>query len=184
MRAASEAHRRAISEAVAEEERLAAAAGIKPGFRRARAHLRVAVAHHQRLAQTPGRLTEAMQPAGFEALLGVTPSEVRGPKVEVRSKKPELVKSSGERRTKEDGRKTKNDERLAKAAAAAAERQAAAEAAEKKKHEAALKAAEQRLERVQAAEQAAREAWERAHDELLAARQALTDVRRSRFRSS
>ena len=190
VRAASEAHRRAIGEAVAEGERLAAPAGIKPGSD-ALARTFESLSLATTAAQPPGRLTEAMQPAGFEALLGVTPSEAGRAKPEVRTAKPELVKSSGERRTKndehrakKDERATKNEERLAKAAAAAAERQAAAEAAEKKKHEAAVKAAEHHLERVQAAEQAAREAWERAHDELLAARQALTDVRRSRFRPS
>jgi hypothetical protein len=182
VRAASEAHRRAISEAVAEGERLAAPAGIKPGSD-ALARTFESLSLATSAAQTPGRLTEAMQPAGFEALLGVTPSEAGSAKPEVRTAKPELVKSSGEPRRKGEPR-TKNDERLAKAAAAAAERQAAAEAAEKKKHEAAVKAAEHHLERVQAAEQAAREAWERAHDELLAARQALTDVRKSRFRTS
>jgi hypothetical protein len=40
------------------------------------------------------------------------------------------------------------------------------------------------LARVEAAEQKARETWERAHDDLLAARQALTDLRRSRFRAT
>jgi len=183
VRAASEAHRRAISEAVAEGERLAAAAGIKPGSD-ALARTFESLSLTTSAAQTPGRLTEAMQPAGFEALLGVNPSEVRSAKSEGRTAKPELVKASSERRPKNDEPRTAAVTRAAKAAAAAAERQAAAEAAEKKKHDAALKAAEQRLERVQAAEQAAREAWERAHDELLAARQALTDIRRSRFRPS
>jgi hypothetical protein len=197
VRAASEAHRRAISEAVAEGERLAAPAGIKPASDAlARTFESLSLATSP--AQTPGRFTEAMQPAGFEALLGVSPSAVRSAKSEVRTSKPELVRSGGdprtkngeprtsraEPRTKEEERRAKEAERLARAAAAAAERQAAAEAAEKKKHDAAVKAAEQRLERVQAAEQSAREAWERAHDELLAARQALTDVRRSRFRPS
>jgi hypothetical protein len=47
-----------------------------------------------------------------------------------------------------------------------------------------VKAAEAELARVEGTEQTARERWERAHDELLKARQALTDLRRSRFRSS
>jgi len=45
-----------------------------------------------------------------------------------------------------------------------------------------VKQAEDELARVEAAERTAREAWERAHDDLLAARQALTDLRRSRFK--
>jgi flagellar biosynthesis GTPase FlhF len=187
VRAASEAHRRAISDAVAEGERLAAAVGVKPGAD-ALARTFESLSLATNATHTPGRLTAVMQPAGFEALLGVTPSDVRSTKSEVR--KPQLVRSAAaprtthaEPRTKNDDRRAKEADRLAKAAAAAAERQAAKEAAEKQKHEAAVKAAEQQLERMQAAEQAARETWERAHDELLAARQALTDVRRSRFRS-
>ena len=64
----------------------------------------------------------------------------------------------------------------AKAAERAATKEAARAAAEKAKHDAAVKDAEQTLERVQAAEQKARETWERAHDDLLAARQALSDL--------
>jgi predicted Zn-dependent protease len=89
---------------------------------------------------------------------------------------------NAEPRTKNGEPRTKNDERLAKAAERAAAKEAARAAAEKAKHDAAVKAAEQNLERVQAAEQKARETWERAHDDLLAARQALSDLRRSRFR--
>ncbi len=175
VRAASESHRRAISEAVAEAERLASGSGAKPGgdpLARTFESLSLATS----APGQPGRLTDALQPAGFEALLGVTPSEVQSAKSEVRSGKLEVVKPAE--------RRTPNDERLAKAAAKAAEKEAAKAAAERQKHEAAVKDAEARLERVQTAERTAREAWERAHDDLLAARQALTDLRRSRFRSS
>jgi hypothetical protein len=176
VRAASESHRRAIGEAVAEAERLATASGAKPGadpLARTFESLSLATS----APGQPGRLTDALQPAGFEALLGVTPSEVRSTKSEVRSGKLEMVKPAAERRTP-------NDERLLRAAAKAAEKEAAKAAAEKQKHEAAVKDAEAQLERVQAAERSARETWERVHDDLLAARQALTDLRRSRFRSS
>ena len=177
VRAASDAHRRAITEAVAEAERLAAIAGVKPGAD-ALARTFEALSLATTASQTPGRLTESLQPAGFEALLGVTPSQVRSTKAEVR--KPELVKSGG--------RGTANGEPRTTAAAKAAERAAAEavakEAAARKRHEAAVKQAEADLERVQAAEHKAREAWEKSHDDLLAARQALTDVRRTRFRSS
>ena len=172
VRAASDTHRRAIGEAVAEAERLAVASGAKPnGDALARTFESLSLATSA--SATPGRLTEALQPAGFEALLGITPSEVGSPKSEVRRGRPELVKGGGEPRTK-------NDERQARAAAEAA----AKEAAERKTHEAAVKKAEEQLARVDAAEKKARETWERAHDDLLAARQALSDLRRSRFRSS
>jgi len=177
LRAAGDAHRRAISEAVAEAERLSAASGAKPGTD-ALARTFESLSLATSAPEAPGRLTEALQPAGFEALLGVTPSEVRSTKSEVRSGKLEVVKS-GERRTPSAEPRTTP---AAKAAARAAEREAARAAAEKAKHDAAVKDAEQHLERVQAAEQKARETWERAHDDLLAARQALSDLRRSRFK--
>jgi hypothetical protein len=207
VRAASEAHRRAITEAVAEAERLSAESGAKPGTD-ALARTFESLSLATSAPETPGRLTDALQPAGFEALLGVTPSEVRSTKSEVRGGKLELAKrnveprtasgeprtasgeprtASGEPRTASGEPRTPNAERrttaAAKAAALAAEKEASRAAAEKEKHDAAVKAAEAELARVEGAEKKARETWERAHDDLLAARQALTELRRSRFRS-
>jgi hypothetical protein len=180
VRAAGEAHRRAIGEAVAEAERLSAPSGAKPSAD-ALARTFESLSLATTAPETPGRLTETMQPAGFEALLGVNPSEVRRTKPEVRSGRLEVVKSAVERRpTSDEPRPTA----ASKAAERAAAKEAARVAAERAKHEAAVKAAEQHFERVQAAEQKARETWERAHDDLLAARQALSDLRRSRFRPS
>jgi hypothetical protein len=180
VRAASEAHRRAIADAVAEAERLSAGAGAKPSpDALARTFESLSLATHP--PETPGRLTDALQPAGFEALAGITDIKVRCEKFEGRSTRPELVKS-------DPGRRTPNIEpattAAAKAAALAAEREAARAAAEQKKHEAAVKAAEADLARAEDAEHKARETWERAHDALLSARQALTEVRRSRFKGT
>jgi hypothetical protein len=180
VRAAGDAHRRAISEAVAEAERLCAASGAKPGTD-ALARTFESLSLATSAPEAPGRLTETLQPAGFEALLGVTPAEVRSTKSEVRSGssgKLEVVKSGEPRTPKAEPRTSA----AAKAAERAAAKEAARAAAEKAKHDAAVKAAEQNLERVQAGEQKARETWERAHDDLLAARQALSDLRRSRFK--
>jgi hypothetical protein len=184
VRTASEAHRRAIGDAVAEAERLSAGSGAKPGTD-ALARTFESLSLATSAPEAPGRLTDALQPAGFEALAGITDIKVRSEKEEVRSGsgsgtgsgRPELVKSERERRTP-------NDERRARAAALAAEKEAAKAAAERKQHDADVKAAEAELARVEGAEKKARETWERAHDDLLAARQALTDLRRSRFRSS
>jgi hypothetical protein len=183
VRAASESHRRAISEAVAEAERLAAASGAKPGadpLARTFESLSLATSAPGR----PGRLIDALQPAGFEALAGLGNLELRTQNSELGTQKSELKPRKLELAPPNAERRTPNDERLAKAAAKAAEKEAAKAAAEQRKHEAAVKDAEVQLERVQAAERSARETWERAHDDLLAARQALTDLRRSRFRSS
>jgi septal ring-binding cell division protein DamX len=175
VRAAGDMHRRAIGEAVAEAERLSAPSGVKPGTD-ALARTFESLSLATSAPEAPGRLTEALQPAGFEALLGVTPSQVRSTTSEVR--KPELVKSAGEPRTPNPEPRTSA---AAKAAERAAAKAAARAAAAKAEHEAAVKKAEEALARVQAAEQQARQAWERAHDDLLAARQALSDLRRSRF---
>jgi hypothetical protein len=190
VRAASESHRRAISEAVAEAERLASASGAKPG-----ADLLARTFESLSLATSapgqPGRLTDALQPAGFEALAGLGNLELRTKnselgtqKSELKPRKLELAPANSEPRTANVERRTPNAERLERAAAKAAEKEAAKAAAERQKHETAVKDAEAQLERVQTAERTARETWERAHDDLLAARQALTDLRRSRFRSS
>jgi len=179
VREASEAHRRAIADAVAEGERLSAEAGARPGTD-ALARTFESLSLATSAPKAPGRLTDALQPAGFEALAGLGNLELRTenskpkPALGLAPKHVERQTANGEPRTTA----------AAKAAALAAEREAAREAAEKKKHEAAVKAAEEALARVEAAERKARETWERAHDDLLAARQALTDLRRSRFRSS
>jgi hypothetical protein len=208
VRAASETHRRAIGEAVAEAERLAGASGAKPGAD-ALARTFESLSLATSAPGQPGRLTDALQPAGFEALaglgdlkLGTENSELGTQKSalkksalkqsDLKPRKLELAPASVARgipnaETRAEPRTT-NAERqataAAKAAAKAAEKEAARVAAEQLKHQAAVKGAEAHLERVQTAERTARETWERAHDDLLAARQALTDLRRSRFRSS
>ena len=172
VRAAGDMHRRAISEAVAEAERLAAAAGAKPGAD-ALARTFEALSLATRAPAPPGRLTEVLQPAGFEALAGITGIKVRGPQSEVRNGRPELAKSDGEPKTPNAGRRTPNDERRRKAASRAADK----EAAEQIKHQAAVKVAGAVLARAEAVEKTARDAWERVHDELLAARRRLADAK-------
>ena len=181
VRAAGDAHRRAVAEAVSEAERLSAESGAKPGSD-ALARTFESLSLATTAPPAPGRLTEALQPAGFEALAGITDIKVGSEKLDVRSGsgRLEVVKSEPERRTANGEPRTTA---AAKAAALAAEKAAAREAAERKRHEAAVKSAEAELARVEAAERKAREVWERAHDDLLAARQALTDIRRSRFKS-
>ena len=72
VRAAGDAHRHAIADAVREAERLAAAAGLQPGADAlARTFETLSLAAEP--PEAPGRLTQALQPAGFEALSGLTP---------------------------------------------------------------------------------------------------------------
>jgi hypothetical protein len=101
VRAASESHRRAISEAVAEAERLASASGAKPGAEPlARTFESLSLASSA--PGPPGRLTDALQPAGFEALAGLGHLELGTQKSELKSRKLELA----ERRTTNAERRT------------------------------------------------------------------------------
>lgn len=70
VRGASDAHRRALAEAVKEAERLSASSGSKPSpdaLTRTFETLSLAAER----PDAPGRLTRQLQPAGFEALGGV-----------------------------------------------------------------------------------------------------------------
>jgi hypothetical protein len=161
VRAVSDANRRAIADAVAEAARLAAPAGAKPdagALARTFESLSLATS----APASPGRLTDALQPAGFEALAGI-------PNLKLRTENSEL-------RTAKTERRKPHDERPSKAAARAAE-EAARAAAEQKKHEAAVKDAEAKVARAEAAERKAREVWERAHDALLDARRRLAELK-------
>jgi hypothetical protein len=187
VRAASESHRRAIAEAVGEAQRLAAASGSKPG---PDALMRTfeALSLAGEPPEAPGRLTQALQPAGFEALVGVKPQAVeRGDAKRVTLHKPasKPVALHG-LESKQAGLRGGAAEKIAeqsrqdqeREAREAREREEAARAA--REREAAVRKADARLARVEAAEQQARAAWERAHDELLEARRALAEVKSQR----
>jgi hypothetical protein len=174
VRAASDAHRRAVGEAVSAAERLAAPAGAKANADAlARTFEALSLATHA--PASPGRLTGLLQPAGFEALAGIQPVEAS-----------DVGRAFQARQTGSPKRAALHQTRNAKTAAKEAkERERAAEeaarsAAERKKHEALVKEAEATVARVEMTERASRETWERAHDELLAARQALSDLKRAR----
>jgi hypothetical protein len=73
VRDAIEAHQKAVTDAVHQGVRVAAKSDAHPpadGLTRMFESLSLAAAH----PDTPGRLTEVVQPAGFEALTGVTPA--------------------------------------------------------------------------------------------------------------
>jgi hypothetical protein len=98
VRAATEAHRRAISEAVSEAERLAAGSGAKPdtdALARTFESLSLATS----APKAPGRLTEAMQPAGFEALAGLANLELKTQNSPLKPPTLGLAPKNVERRT-------------------------------------------------------------------------------------
>jgi hypothetical protein len=170
-RAAGDAHRQAVGEAVKEAERLSRERGSQAP---ADALMRTfeALSLLSDLPEPAGRMTKPLQPAGFEALAGVTPREI-----------PETEKAERSRHARTDLRvvHTRTEPSAPTTRETEAERKREREAREAaRRHEAAVKAAEAALARAEAAESQARTTWERAHDELLQARQKLRDVRSSR----
>ena len=140
VREAGDAHRRALADAVKAAERIASAAGSHPApdvLMRTFEALSLASA----VAETQGRLTDALQPAGFEALAGVAPS--------VRLK-PDTTPAVRSVRLQADQTRLQAD--LKK------------KAAEEKKRAAEIKKAEAALERAKAKMRAAEEALKRTQD--------------------
>ena len=133
LREATGAHRQALADAVKEAERIAAASGSRPA---PDALMRTfeALSLAKEPPTRPGRLTDALQPAGFEALAGVTPAVFAGAAGKAEPTKEELKK-----RAEEEKRR----------------------AAEEKKRAAEIRKAEAALERAKAKMRAAEEALTR-----------------------
>jgi hypothetical protein len=100
VRAASEAHRKAIADAATQAATLAARAGAKPDADDLTRTLE-ALSIASELPEQPGRLSQPMKPAGFEALMGVpvAASKVKSEKLEVR--KREKDREEQERKARE-----------------------------------------------------------------------------------
>jgi hypothetical protein len=150
VRRASEAHRKAIAEAAAEAQRLASAAGARLNANDLTKTLE-AVSLAGDLAEQPGRLTKALQPAGFEALAGVPVRAVPRSMIAPPAKAPPAVVAGpdpAERKREAEGRRRKR----------------------------AIAQAEQVVARARAAEARARAAWERTKQALAAAESKLSKL--------
>ena len=175
VRAAAAAHRTAIADAVKEAERLAAAAGSHPApdaLTRTLETLSLA----PNPPADPGRLTEILQPSGFEALAGI--GIATHAKLEGKRQKDEGQRES--RKARGDG---KPDEKARKHEADALKEeraQQAREAAAARAREAEIKKAEAALARAQAAERLAHESWLRAQRDVDEIRQRLVRVKSDR----
>jgi len=145
------AHRQAVARAVQEAARLAREEGVSVNAD-ALARTFEALSLAKVPPAPPGRLTQPLQPAGFEALAGVTPREVAPAPAA-----PVGAPAGQSSATRTDARRM---------AEAAAERRAAEEARAReearRQAEAALRAAEADLARATAAETAAKAAWDTA----------------------
>ncbi len=167
VRTASEAHRRAIADAVQAAEKLAAAHGSHPspdGLMRTFEALSLAAEP----PEPPGRLTEALQPAGFEALAGVTPA--RPVKAEPHTAPVHHTTARLQPVDSKAGR-----ERARAEAAAAKERERA-----EKQRQAEIAKAAAALERAKSAEALAREALTRAERDVRAAADRLARLQSER----
>jgi hypothetical protein len=165
VRDASDTHRRAIADAVKEAQRLAGAGGSQPS---PDALMRTfeALSLASEPPEPPGRLTKELQPAGFEALTGVTPKFAPQ-----RSAAPPPSRSAGPPPSRNADSAREREE------AAAAKRQAASAIKAAKQRDADIRKAEAAVERARAAEAAARKTFDRASDALRDAEATLKQVR-------
>ena len=164
VRHATETHRKAMRDAVAEALRLASDGGARPSADELTKTLE-AVSLARDLPEQAGRLTKPLQPAGFEALAGVpvkavpraepAPRAMTGPYLVAKTPSAAPKREVENRRAKQ---KEIEDERRRK------------KAAERATHAVA---------RAKAVEAQARAAWERAKRELAAAELALSSLERT-----
>ena len=147
LRDANDAHRKALADAVREAERLGAAAGSHPAPDALMRTLE-ALSLAKEPPAPPGRLTGALQPAGFEALAGVTPRIERRVRLQADHQRQATRKRHADQKQSEADRRKR----------AAEEKRRAAEA---RKRAAEIKRAEAALERAKAKMRAAEEALRR-----------------------
>jgi hypothetical protein len=158
IRQATEAHRQAVSEATRHAVQIAVNTGFKPNPEHLMRMLE-AVSLAAAPPGRPGRFTEALQPAAFEALAGITPAKRARPVT------------------------PPADEEASKATAAArrAERKREQEAqAERKRADAEFAAATRALTHAQAAEARAKDTLAHAETQLREAEAAMSAARRRR----
>jgi hypothetical protein len=166
VRQATAAHRAALNAAVREAIQLAEREGASPSPD-ALSRLFEAISLNDTADEPHGRMTKAVGPAGFEALLGVA---VKAP-TRAGESAPSPAKStthvSDAERRRDEARRAQIDKERA---------------AEERRHQQAIEKAEKAVAAAKADEQEACKAWEDAGERLTAAREAL-DALRSRGRS-
>jgi hypothetical protein len=171
LRRLSEAHRKALAEAVDRAAALAASHGSRPDVEPLSRMLE-ALSLSATRPDHPGRFTELVQPAGFEALTGVTLAEPAAP-ASPKLRAPTNRSEGGPKPTTPERR----EGRYADEAAAERKRTRQSEA-ERKRAAARVMAAQRVLERAQTAEVKARLAYERAQRAVKAAELSLERLRK------
>lgn len=165
VRPRSDAHRKALSEAVAEATRLAAEEGVRAGSDEL-TRMFEAVSLVPEHPERPGRLTEAHRLTGFEGLQGMTPAP--GPEAKRQRTKQSPVKTpaADQQALAEAARKARDDRR-----------EQVRLAREQRRQKAAIASAELALERARTAEMKARGDLDRTQRTLRAAEAALRTAR-------
>jgi len=163
VRSAVEEHREGVAQAVADAVQLASETGINLNADELSRTLE-SLSLGSTNADPPGRLTKALQPAGFEALAGVV---VKAP---ARAQAPAAVAPKETRKSSDEA-----SERKA-LAQQARDRKAAADAERRKA--AAIKQANEVVARARIAEERARSEWERRKRDRDEAEEALARLQR------
>jgi hypothetical protein len=171
VRATGDAHRRAIADAVKEAERLAEKSGAHPS---PDALMRTfeALSLAAEPPEPPGRLTKELQPAGFEALTGVTPQPALRSALAASARTPPAAGTTGAHKPP-----AKSRERDEAAARRQADEEAKAAQQAAKKREADIRKAEAAVEQARAAEALARKAFDRATQDVIDAENKLKALR-------
>jgi uncharacterized protein YecT (DUF1311 family) len=159
VRAATEAHRKAIASAVHRAVELASEAGLNPNTDQL-ARMFEALSLAAAPASAPGRFADVIAPSGFDALAGVTPVT----RVHTTAHSDHAIE-------------TEHATRAPKIDRAAEKRRLEQERREQREAEARLRTATRDLERARERAQEARDALKRAEGDVAAAERAVADAR-------
>jgi hypothetical protein len=181
MQRAADSHRKALSDALQQVRKLAEADGAKPDADALSRTLESLSLSPER-PERPGRLTEIVRPAGFEALLNASIAGARtpaaAPEDEPPAKRGENV--ADERKSERDReRELAAQRRRAEAAVEVAEGEVERATTAEARAREAFEDADRELERAKAVEKKAREAHERAGEALSAAKTELAAARKT-----
>ncbi len=194
VRAATSNHRAALADAIATATQLAAQSGAHPQPEPLSRMLE-ALSLAPELPADIGRLTGLVQPAGFEALAGITPAAKPSAPAHERRQKPEpsrqKTEPSGDAKGAGMGRSTPSSSAATAAAAAAERRRAEEAAAARKAAEADVQTRQRELDRARAAltrseahADTVRQQLARAEEAVNSARDAVTRAEQELARNS
>ena len=179
MQRAADSHRKALSDALQQVRKLAEADGAKPDADALSRTLESLSLSPER-PERPGRLTEIVRPAGFEALLNASIAGVpaAAPEDVQPAKRGEKIVDD-RKSERERERELSAQRRRAEAAVEVAEGEVGRATTAEARAREAFEDADRELERAKAVEKKAREAHERAEEALSAAKTELAAARKT-----